>query len=187
MVGLLPPLIPPTSFPPHSVFLSVFSLFFPLFILSYPLLSPYFLSPPPSISLLFLHFPFLSHLPPPVLPPHSHSLSPLSPPPPSPSPTSTVVAVGFESPSYTAYEGDGFLSIKVLSNLTVPPDWIVATIIDMDNDSMSGTAVFWLVVHKSRRESAHARPFGGNFALKIVRMREFSSQFLDNQPENRCM
>ena len=28
--------------------------------------------------------------------------------------------------------------------------------------------------------------FGGDFELKILRMREFSSQFLDNQPENCC-
>ena len=49
------------------------------------------------------------------------------------------------------------------------------------------TAVFRLVVQKSRRESAHARTFGGDFELKILRMREFSSRFLDNQPENCCM
>ena len=49
-----------------------------------------------------------------------------------------------------------------------------------------GTAVFWLVVQKLRRESVHARTFDGNFELKIMRMRGFSSQFLDNQPENRC-
>ena len=49
------------------------------------------------------------------------------------------------------------------------------------------TAVFRLVVQKLRRESAHARPFGGDFELKILRMREFSSRFLDNQPENCCI
>ena len=48
------------------------------------------------------------------------------------------------------------------------------------------TAVFRLVVQKLRRESAHARPFGGDFELRILRMREFSSRFLDNQPENCC-
>ena len=39
---------------------------------------------------------------------------------------------------------------------------------------------------KLRRESAHARTLDGDFELKIMRMRGFSSQFLDNQPENRC-
>ena len=48
------------------------------------------------------------------------------------------------------------------------------------------TAVFRLLVQKSRRESTHARPFGGDFELKILRMRKFSSRFLDNQPENCC-
>ena len=48
------------------------------------------------------------------------------------------------------------------------------------------TAVFRLVVQKLRRESAHARTFGGDFGLKILRMRGFSSRFLDNQPENCC-
>ena len=46
---------------------------------------------------------------------------------------------------------------------------------------------FRLVVQKLRRESAHARTFGGDFGLKILRMRGFSSWFLDNQPENCCM
>ena len=32
----------------------------------------------------------------------------------------------------------------------------------------------------------HVRPFGGDFELKILRMRGFSSRFLDNQPENCC-
>ena len=50
----------------------------------------------------------------------------------------------------------------------------------------AGTAVFRLVVQKLRRESTHARPFGGDFELKILRMRGFSSRFLDNQPENCC-
>ena len=49
------------------------------------------------------------------------------------------------------------------------------------------TGIFQLVVQKSRRESAHARPFGGNFELKILRMRGFSSRFLDNQLENPCI
>ena len=39
---------------------------------------------------------------------------------------------------------------------------------------------------KSRRESAHAHPFGGDFELKILRTRGFSARFLDNQPENCC-
>ena len=30
-------------------------------------------------------------------------------------------------------------------------------------------------------------PFGGDFELKILRMRGFSSRFLDNQPENCCI
>ena len=51
--------------------------------------------------------------------------------------------------------------------------------------SFQVTAVFRLVVQKSRREFAHARPFGGDFELKILRMRGFSSRFLDNQPEMR--
>ena len=46
------------------------------------------------------------------------------------------------------------------------------------------TAVFSLAVQKLRRESAHARTFGGDFELKILHMRAFSSRFLDNQPEN---
>ena len=50
----------------------------------------------------------------------------------------------------------------------------------------SSTAVFRLVVQKLRRETAHAHTFDGDFDLKIMRMREFSSRFLDNQPENRC-
>ena len=41
--------------------------------------------------------------------------------------------------------------------------------------------VFRLVVQKLRRESTHARPFGGDFELKMLRMRGFSSQFLDIQ------
>ena len=44
---------------------------------------------------------------------------------------------------------------------------------------MITTAVFRLVV-------PHARPFGGDFELEILRMRGFSSRFLDNQPENCC-
>ena len=50
----------------------------------------------------------------------------------------------------------------------------------------NGTAVFRLVVQKLRRETAHAHTFDGDFDLKIMRMRGFSLQFLDNQPENRC-
>ena len=56
----------------------------------------------------------------------------------------------------------------------------------MVSASISATGIFQLVVQKSRRESAHARPFGGNFELKILRMRGFSSRFLDNQLENPC-
>ena len=48
------------------------------------------------------------------------------------------------------------------------------------------TAVFWLVVQKLRRESAHAGTFDRDFELTVMRIRGFSSQFLDNQPENRC-
>ena len=33
------------------------------------------------------------------------------------------------------------------------------------------------------RKSAHARTFGGVFELKFLRMRVFSSRFLDNGPE----
>ena len=36
---------------------------------------------------------------------------------------------------------------------------------------------FKSIVLKSRRESAHARTFGGDFELKILRMRRFSSRF----------
>ena len=39
---------------------------------------------------------------------------------------------------------------------------------------------------KLRRESVHARPFSGDFELKMLRMRGFSLQFLDNQPKNSC-
>ena len=39
------------------------------------------------------------------------------------------------------------------------------------------TGDFKSVVLKSRRESAHARTFGGDFELKILRMRGFSSRF----------
>ena len=39
------------------------------------------------------------------------------------------------------------------------------------------TGNFKSVVLKSRRESAHARTFGGDFELKILRMRRFSSRF----------
>ena len=49
------------------------------------------------------------------------------------------------------------------------------------------TAVFSLVVQKSRRESAHARTFGGDFELKFLRMRRFLLRILDNQPENFCI
>ena len=39
------------------------------------------------------------------------------------------------------------------------------------------TGNFKSVVLKSRRESTHARTFGGDFELKILRMRGFSSLF----------
>ena len=39
------------------------------------------------------------------------------------------------------------------------------------------TGDFKSVVLKSRRESAHARTFGGDFELKNLRMRGFSSRF----------
>ena len=32
----------------------------------------------------------------------------------------------------------------------------------------------------------HARTLSGNFEKEILHMREFSSQFLDNQPEIKC-
>ena len=41
----------------------------------------------------------------------------------------------------------------------------------------------WLSINCERRESAHARTFGGDFELC---MHGVSLQFLDNQPENRC-
>ena len=53
-------------------------------------------------------------------------------------------------------------------------------------DAKQSTAIFRLVVQKLRRETAHAHTFDGDFELKIMRMRGFSSQFLDNQPKNRC-
>ena len=56
----------------------------------------------------------------------------------------------------------------------------------MDNQLAKHTAVFWLVVQKLQREPAHARTLDGDFELTIMRMLGFSSQFLDNQPENRC-
>ena len=43
--------------------------------------------------------------------------------------------------------------------------------------SSSSTGNFKSVVLKSRRESAHARTFGGDFELKTLRMRGFSSRF----------
>ena len=54
------------------------------------------------------------------------------------------------------------------------------------SSTCSCTAVFRLVVQKSRRESAHVRPFGGDFELKILRVRGFSLRSLDNQLENCC-
>ena len=39
---------------------------------------------------------------------------------------------------------------------------------------------------KLRRESAHAHNFQYKISIKSARMRGFSAQFLDNQPENRC-
>ena len=51
----------------------------------------------------------------------------------------------------------------------------------------SSTAVFWLVVQKLRRESTYAHHCQFKIPIKSARMRGFSSQFLDNQPENRCL
>ena len=48
------------------------------------------------------------------------------------------------------------------------------------------TAVFRLVVQKSRRESTHAQNFQFKIPTKRVRMCGFSSRLLDNQPENCC-
>ena len=48
---------------------------------------------------------------------------------------------------------------------------------------ISYTGNFRSIVHKSRRESAHACNFGGGFELKILRMCGFSLRFLDNGPE----
>ena len=39
----------------------------------------------------------------------------------------------------------------------------------------------------SKNCDENPRPFGGEFELKMLRMRGFSSQFLDNQPKNSCM
>ena len=48
----------------------------------------------------------------------------------------------------------------------------------MDNQlAQHCTGNFKSIVLKSRRESAHARTFGGDFELKILRMRGFSSRF----------
>ena len=47
----------------------------------------------------------------------------------------------------------------------------------MIKGSTDSTGDFKSVVLKSRRESAHARTFGGDFELKILRMRGFSSRF----------
>ena len=51
------------------------------------------------------------------------------------------------------------------------------------------TGDFKSVVLKSRRESAHARTFGGDFELKILRMRGFSSRFwtMDLKSPVACM
>ena len=43
----------------------------------------------------------------------------------------------------------------------------------------------WLSKNR-RRESAHAQNFQFKIPTKRARMREFSSRFLDNQPENCC-
>ena len=59
-------------------------------------------------------------------------------------------------------------------------DKIMSSNAILKTDEAGGTGIFRLVVQKLRRESAHARPFGGDFELKMLRMRGFSSQFLDN-------
>ena len=48
------------------------------------------------------------------------------------------------------------------------------------------TLDFRLVVQKLRREFTHAQNFLFKIAAQSARMREFSSQFLDNQPEIEC-
>ena len=45
---------------------------------------------------------------------------------------------------------------------------------------------FRLVVQKLRREFTHAQNFLFKIPAQSVRMRELSSQFLDNQPEIEC-
>ena len=45
---------------------------------------------------------------------------------------------------------------------------------------LNATEVFWLVVQKSRRESAHAHHFQFKMSIKSARMRGFSSRFLDS-------
>ena len=52
----------------------------------------------------------------------------------------------------------------------IKPQYLKSQEIDCTGDFKS-------VVLKSRRESAHARTFGGDFELKILRMRGFSSRF----------
>ena len=41
--------------------------------------------------------------------------------------------------------------------------------------------------HKFATKIRACATFGGDFELKIPRMREFSSQICDNQPANLCM
>ena len=62
----------------------------------------------------------------------------------------------------------------------------LVVVADRRRGSVLYRAVFRLVVQESQRKSVYARPFGGDFELKILCMRGFSSRFLDNQPENCC-
>ena len=58
--------------------------------------------------------------------------------------------------------------------------------VSLDSDESShrrGTLDFRLVVQKLRREFTHAQDFLFKIAAQSARMREFSSRFLDNQPE----
>ena len=48
------------------------------------------------------------------------------------------------------------------------------------------TLDFRLVVQKLRRELTHVQDFLFKIPAQSPRMREFSSQFLDNQPEIEC-
>ena len=52
--------------------------------------------------------------------------------------------------------------------------------------TLEHTLDFRLVVQKLRREFTHAQYFLFKITAQSARMREFSSRFLDNQPEIEC-